>query len=193
MRNNKHMKIHDLNIPTYLTLFRLVLSPFFLPFLFVYVLPYNNLFVTYFVASFFVFLSFTDFLDGYLARKYKQETALGRALDPIADKFLLFSALISLVALHKMYFYWAIIFIGREFFIMGLRIVALENNIKVHVSWLGKLKTIAQIAYITMVIVDASYSSLALSVALFLSLVSAYFYYASFIEQFTQKKFHSIG
>jgi len=158
-----------------------------------YGLPYNNSFVSYFIALFFILLSFTDFLDGYLARKYKQETVLGRALDPIADKFLLFSALISLVALHKIYFYWAIIFIAREFFIMGLRIVALENSITVHVSWLGKLKTIAQIIYITMIIINAPYSEFALSVALFLSLASAYFYYISFMEQFAQKKFHPIG
>ncbi len=187
------MKIHDFNIPTYLTLFRLVVSPLCLPFLLMYVLPYNNIYTTYCVALFFVFLSFTDFLDGYLARKYHQETVLGRALDPIADKFLLFSALITLVATHKIYFYWAIIFIGREFFIMGLRIVALENALNVHVSWLGKLKTIAQIIYITMVILDSSYSSLALSAALFLSLISAYFYYESFMKQFAQKKFHSVS
>lgn len=181
-----------LNLPTYLTLIRLVASPLCLPLLLVYGLPYNNLFITYFIALFFVFLSFTDFLDGYLARKYKQETVLGKALDPIADKFLLFSALISLVALEKMFFYWAIIFIGREFFIMGLRIVALENNIKVHVSWLGKLKTVFQILYITLVILDSSYAAPMLVIALFLSIISAYFYYDSFMKEFAQKRFYSV-
>ena len=187
------MNIEILNIPTLLTLFRLLVSPLCLPFLMVYGLPYNNIYLTYAIALFFAILGFTDFLDGYLARKFKQVTLLGRALDPIADKFLLFSALISLIVLQKMYFYWAIILIGREFFIMGLRIVALENNINVHVSWFGKFKTIAQLCYITLAIVDSPYATPFLAIAVILSVVSAYFYYQAFMQEFEQKKFFSVS
>lgn len=181
------MNIEILNLPTLITLFRLIVSPLCLPVLFTYVLPQNNIFLSLLVAFFFVLLGFTDFLDGYLARKYKQETIIGKALDPVADKFLLFSALVTLVALDKIFFYWALVFIAREFFIMGLRIVALENKLSVPVSWLGKLKTASQIIYITMVILDAPFHTVALAGALFLSLLSAYFYYCAFMQQFAQK------
>ena len=187
------MNRETLNLPTLLTLFRLVVSPLCLPFLMVYGLPYHNIYLTYAIAIFFMILGFTDFLDGYLARKFKQVTFLGCALDPIADKFLLFSALISLVVLHKIYFYWAIIFIGREFFIMGLRIVALENNLSVPVSKLGKLKTLLQLFYIAAAIIGSQYATPLLVIALILSLVSAYFYYDAFMKEFAQKKFQSVS
>ncbi len=186
------MNMEILNIPTLLTLFRLLVSPLCLPFLMVYGLPYNNIYLTHAIAVFFAILGFTDFLDGYLARKFEQVTLLGKALDPIADKFLLFSALISLIVLQKLYFYWAIILIGREFFIMGLRIVALENNLNVDVSWLGKFKTIAQLFYITFAIIDSPYTTPCLAIAVILSVVSAYFYYRSFMQEFAQKKFLSV-
>jgi CDP-diacylglycerol--glycerol-3-phosphate 3-phosphatidyltransferase len=98
----------------------------------------------------------TDFFDGYLARKYKQETKIGRLLDPIADKFLLFSVLIALVAASKIFFYWAIIFIARDFFMMGLRIVSLEHGISLSVSYLAKIKTALLTAYVTIVIINPS-------------------------------------
>lgn len=148
------MNNHLFNFPTFLTLIRLVLSPLLLPLLFVYLLPLNLVWLNCLLALIFVLFALTDFLDGYLARRYKQETTLGRMLDPIADKFLVYCTLVALLAINKVYFYWVIIIVGREFFMMGLRHIALENNLVVHVSQWGKLKTVVQMAWLTLLIAN---------------------------------------
>lgn len=181
------------NVPLTLTCIRLLLSPLFLPFLLVYYVPLHSPFCNALLGIFFIFLSLTDFFDGYLARKYAQTTALGRLLDPIADKFLLFSALIPLVYIHKIYFYWALLFIGREFFIMALREVAQAHGFSLSVSYKAKLKTFFQMAYLTWVIINpyplgmfVLYTTIEyflLTGALFFSLYSAADYYFSFFKQ----------
>ncbi|MFA6038629.1 MAG: CDP-alcohol phosphatidyltransferase family protein, partial [Legionellales bacterium] len=97
---------------------------------------------------------FTDFLDGFFARKYGQETKLGAALDHIADKFLIFSALVALLAVGKISYVWVIALIGREFFMMSLREIALENHVKIKVSPWGKLKTVIHIMLIIWLIMS---------------------------------------
>ncbi|MDP3889126.1 MAG: CDP-alcohol phosphatidyltransferase family protein, partial [bacterium] len=118
--------VHTINIPIILTLIRLIFSPFLLPLLLVHFLPFNIFWINAILALFFVMVCLTDFFDGYLARKYKQETVLGKLLDPIADKFLLYSTLIVLLSVHKIFFYWPSILIGREFLVMGIRLIAME-------------------------------------------------------------------
>ncbi len=135
------------NFPTILTLSRLILSPLIMPLLLITFLPVNRLEINFVLAIIFLGFSVTDFLDGYLARHFSQETALGKLLDPIADKFLVYSTLIALVHTHKLYFFWAIIIIGREFFVMGLREIALHHGFNVSVSTAGKLKTVIQILF----------------------------------------------
>lgn len=142
------------NVPNVLTIIRLVCSPLFLPLLIVYLLPYNVFWLNCIVAVFFCFFALTDFFDGYLARKFNQETSFGRVLDPIADKFLLYATLVALLAAHKIFFYWVILFIGREFFMMGLRHIALEHNFSVPVSILGKIKTAFQMIMICVIILN---------------------------------------
>jgi len=142
------------NVPNLLTIIRLVCSPLFLPLLIVYLLPYNLFWLNCIVAAFFCFFALTDFFDGYLARKFNQETAIGRVLDPIADKFLLYATLVALLAAHKIFFYWVILFIGREFFMMGLRHIALERNFSIQVSMLGKIKTAFQMIMIFVIILN---------------------------------------
>lgn len=114
--------------------------------------------INLFLALFFVLVSVTDFFDGYLARRYRQETKIGKTLDHIADKFLVYATLVSLLAVHKIYFYWVIILIGREFFVLGLRIIALEHNLEVSVSTFGKIKTATQMILLTFLIVMPSRS-----------------------------------
>lgn len=189
------------NIPTTLTLIRLVLSPLILPILFVYLLPFNNLVINSLLGLLFIAFGLTDFFDGYLARKYRQETALGSILDPIADKFLVYSVLIALAVIHKIYFFWVIVFIGREFFMMGLRQIALEHNFSVPVSMIGKCKTTIQMIFLTVVIINPYQSLLfglhgkelfntieliTLMLALGFTVVSAYLYYCSFMMQFAK-------
>ena len=142
------------NIPLVLTLIRLTFSPLVFPFLLFYFWSPSFLVNNFLLAGLFAALGITDCLDGYLARKYSQETALGRDLDPIADKFLLYSVLVALLALNKVHFFWVIVFIGRELFVMGLRIVALENKFRVDVSRIAKLKTMSQMIFLTFVIMS---------------------------------------
>jgi CDP-diacylglycerol--glycerol-3-phosphate 3-phosphatidyltransferase len=158
----KSMNNTQLSLPMLLTCIRLIGSPIILPFCIVYLLPYNFLWLNILLSLLFCLFGITDFFDGYLARKYNQISPHGAMLDHVADKFLLYSTLIALVAANKLYFLWAIIWIGREFFIMALRIFALENNISITVSSYGKLKTIIQIICLAFVIFNP-YHHLSLS------------------------------
>lgn len=189
----------ELSLPMLLTFIRLIGSPIILPFFLVYLLPYNLFWLNCGLATLFSLFGLTDFFDGYLARKYHQVTQKGAMLDHVADKFLIYSTLIALVAAHKLYFFWAIIWIGREFFIMALRQIALENNFSITVSSYGKLKTVAQISCLAFVILNphhACYVSLftwniteltLLIVATALSVGSAYNYFSLFIQQLNNK------
>jgi len=139
---------------TYLTLLRLIGAPIIIPFCIVNFAPQNNCSINLLIAALFLFFGLTDFLDGFFARKYGQETKLGAALDHIADKFLVFSALVALLAVGKISYVWVIALIGREFFMMSLREIALENHIKIQVSPWGKLKTVIHIMLITWLIMN---------------------------------------
>src|SRR5438477_3953072 len=130
-----------LSLSFQLTLIRFVGALCVLPFFIVYLLPFNNVFLNGFVTIVFLLFGATDFLDGYFARKYQQVTQFGATLDHLADKFLLYTTVIALIVVHKLYFFWAIIWIGREFVVMGLRIFAMENNFSIAVSFFGKSKT----------------------------------------------------
>jgi len=137
------MGIPKLNLPTWLTLSRIVLIPFF-----IFVTPASPLLG----AIIFLLAAATDFLDGYLARLYGQVTTFGIILDPLADKFLVISALILLVDMGTLSAWIAIIIIVREFLITALRVVALARNIIIKAEMGGKIKTITQMAAIVMLI-----------------------------------------
>ena len=99
----------------------------------------------------FILAAMTDFYDGYLARKYKEATTLGKFMDPIADKLLISTALISMVEYRNLTFtagYIAIIIIAREFAVTGLRLVCAEKGKVIDASSAGKLKTTAQLTAI---------------------------------------------
>jgi CDP-diacylglycerol--glycerol-3-phosphate 3-phosphatidyltransferase len=130
------MSILKLNLPTSLTLSRIVLIPFFV--ISVYRHPVIG-------ALVFGVASITDFLDGYLARRSGQITKFGIIMDPIADKFLIISALIVLVDMERLPAWIAIVLIVRDFLITTLRVVALSRDIVIPAEMGGKLKTTAQI------------------------------------------------
>ncbi len=150
------------------------------------------------VACVFVLLAITDFLDGFFARRYKLTSTMGALLDPLADKFLLCAVLIVLVAIQKIYFLWALIFLLREFIIMGVRSMALECGFSVPVSWAGKIKTVVQYSYLTTVLLNmrnhlqVNYLDRVESILLIFSvvttIVSGYWYCASFIDQLKKGK-----
>jgi len=95
----------------------------------------------------FVVASITDWLDGYLARAWQQQSALGRILDPIADKLLVGASLLMLVrddTIGGWAIWAAVIILSREILVSGLREFLAELNVKIHVTWLAKWKTAAQ-------------------------------------------------
>jgi len=129
----------------------------------------------------------TDMLDGYFARRRKQITTLGRLLDPIADKLLISSALISLVELQIVTSWMVVIIIGREFAVSGLRSIAANEGFSIEVSPLGKGKMVAQVAAIVGLILGHEYggwvkqtATVLLWVVVFVALVSMVQYFREF-------------
>ncbi len=192
------MKSSQINLPLILTLSRLLIAPILLPFLFIWLLPYNNILINVMLAIVFILFSLTDFFDGYLARKFKQVTVLGRMLDPIADKLFVISTLIALLAVQKIWVGWVLILILREVFIMGLRQIANERQIVIHVSLYGKLKTAAQLLMLIVIIINPHTSCAILLTCLELTLImsaiifsiaSAYFYTYSYLSLILQKEY----
>jgi len=102
----------------------------------------------------FVAAGITDFLDGWLARRWGEMSRLGRLLDPVADKLLVAAALVTLVALDRLAAWVAVVVIARELAVTWARASAHQTSGAVHAAaWLGKLKTTAQVAMILLLIV----------------------------------------
>jgi len=136
-----------MNLPNYITLSRIVMIPLLLWILSPH-FPMREGGAQEILASvLFVLASITDGLDGYLARKRGQITTMGMLLDPLADKIMVTAALIALVAYNpEVVKVWiAVVIIGREFLISGLRSIASSEGFTIQASDLGKLKTVLQI------------------------------------------------
>lgn len=140
-----------MNLPNKLTILRVIMIPFFLIFMLTSFMGEN---AKYIALAIFVVASFTDFLDGYLARKYQLVTNFGKFMDPLADKLLVSAALISLVALEKLPAWIVITIISREFIISGFRLVASDNGVVIAASYWGKFKTVSQMIMIILLIMD---------------------------------------
>lgn len=104
-------------------------------------------------AGVFTLLAMTDGLDGYLARSRNEVTNLGKFLDPLADKILVTAALLALIELGKLPAWVALIIIGRDFLVSGLRMVASAENQVIAASKIGKSKTVFQIIAVIMFII----------------------------------------
>jgi len=147
------------NLPNRLTLFRIILIPIILGSLF-FNLPQNlwpnpnTILLNYIAAWTFVFASITDFLDGYIARKKNIVTVFGSFLDPIADKFLVISSLIMLLALDRIHILIVLILVLREMYITALRLLAMEKGLSVPVGTLGKWKTATQMVGIPLLMAN---------------------------------------
>ena len=97
-------------------------------------------------AAVFALAAATDGLDGYIARSRGSVTTFGKLMDPLADKLLVTAALVALVSLDRLAAWVAMVIIAREFAVTGLRAIAAERGIVIAASWLGKVKTVLQIA-----------------------------------------------
>ncbi|WP_111640938.1 CDP-diacylglycerol--glycerol-3-phosphate 3-phosphatidyltransferase [Marinimicrobium alkaliphilum] len=137
-----------------LTLIRIVLIPLFVV---VFYLPVSWAYLA--AAAIFSIAAITDWLDGYVARKYNQSTAFGAFLDPVADKLMVVIALLLLVGLHhdKPWFAGAAaVIVGREIVISALRewMAALGKSASVAVSYIGKVKTTLQMTAIIVLLTN---------------------------------------
>ncbi len=99
-------------------------------------------------AAVFALAALTDGLDGYFARSRDAITTFGKLMDPLADKLLITAALVSLVSLDRLQAWVAMVIIAREIAVTGLRAIAAERGVVIAASWMGKLKTVLQIAAI---------------------------------------------
>jgi CDP-diacylglycerol--glycerol-3-phosphate 3-phosphatidyltransferase len=142
-----------MNVPISLTLLRI----FFVPLLVVLLLTKGHNLDLWAVAVF-LLAAFTDFLDGYLARKRGQITTLGILLDPMADKLLTSSAFISLVELGLVPAWMVVIIVGREFAVSGLRAAASAEGFVLQASELGKTKMVLQVVAITVIVLERHYT-----------------------------------
>ena len=97
-------------------------------------------------AAVFALAAVTDGLDGYIARSRGAVTTFGKLMDPLADKLLIAAALVSLVSLDRLAAWVAMVIIAREFAVTGLRAIAAERGVVISASWMGKVKTVLQIA-----------------------------------------------
>ncbi len=137
-----------MNIANKLTVFRVILVPFFVVFMLTDFWAFNR----WIAFGIFVIATITDKLDGTIARKCNMITAFGKFMDPIADKLLVCSALICLTASGEVPAWVTILIIGREFAISGIRLVAADNDVAIAATWWGKSKTIAQMAMIIIIL-----------------------------------------
>lgn len=138
-----------MNLPIALTLVRIVLVPLIIMFL----ISSDRVHVVI-AAVIFIAASLTDWLDGRMARRWNQVTRLGTLLDPVADKLLVAAALVALVQIDMLDGWVAVVIIGRELAVTGLRGVALSMGAIVPASGFGKAKTVSQYVMITVLIVE---------------------------------------
>ncbi len=139
-----------MNLPNKITVFRVILIPFFLCALLIPDLPYGK----WIALGIFIVASLSDMLDGYLARKNNMVTDFGKFMDPLADKILVSSAMIALVQMFKIPAWIVIIIIAREFIISGFRLVAADNGVVIAAGMLGKIKTAVTMVTLCVLIAD---------------------------------------
>lgn len=135
--------------------------------------------------------SLTDMLDGKIARARNLVTNFGKFMDPLADKLLVCSAMICLIATGQLAAWIVIIIIAREFIISGFRLVAADNGIVIAASYWGKFKTVSQMAMIIVLIADFGgvfymIGNVLIWVSLILTVVSLIDYVVKNIEVLTQ-------
>ncbi len=140
-----------MNLPNKLTIFRVILIPVFLVFLFLQdVIPFGK----WIALIVFIVASLTDLADGKIARKYNLVTDFGKFMDPLADKLLTCSAMIALIELGRIPAWIVIVIIAREFTISGFRLIAADKGRVIAAGWWGKIKTTFQMFMVIFLIAN---------------------------------------
>ncbi len=174
-----------LSLPNGLTIVRILAIPIILILLFSPGRPFQ-----WITAFLFLSVSLTDMLDGYLARRRKMVTTLGKFLDPLADKLLIVTTLITLMMAREVPLWMVLIIVGREIAVTGLRGIAATQEIIISASSLGKYKTTFEVAAIFVLILNGEFFSIhvhqigmgLLWVALILSVISGIDYFKRFLK-----------
>lgn len=156
-----------MNLPNKLTMFRVILIPFFIIFMLVPITPFDK----WIALAIFIIASLTDLLDGKIARKYNLVTNFGKFMDPLADKLLVCSALICLIELDRIPSWMVIIIIAREFVISGFRLIASDNGVVIAASYWGKFKTTFQMIAVCLMIADIEAISLVTDVVTWIAVI----------------------
>ena len=176
-----------LNVPNVITLSRIILIPLIIG---IYYLPYDWLSdhgINTTATLVFILAAATDWLDGYLARRRKQITALGQLMDPLADKLLFTAALVSLVQMDLAPAWIVAIILGREFAVTVLRSIAHARGVAIPASPLGKFKMLSEVVAILALILGREQlreffvvGQVALWIAVFAAIASGVDYYRRF-------------
>jgi len=156
-----------MNLPNKISITRICLIPVFVVAFYLTVIPYNFIIA----AVIFTVAAFTDFLDGYIARKYNMVSDFGKFLDPIADKVLVSTALILVLVpptgVVMLPWYASImvaVILARELIISGFRLVAAGKNVVIAADWSGKIKTFVTDVAICAILIFAQISPTAFTV-----------------------------
>ena len=146
-----------MNLANKLTLLSVILIPFFIVCFYIpnlvvntisvnnYLIPYANLLG----LVIFLLAAITDFIDGYIARKYNMITDFGKFMDPLADKLLVTAALLILLENGLIAGWVVFIILAREFIVTGFRTIAASKGVVIAAGWLGKIKTVVQFIMIS--------------------------------------------
>ena len=147
-----------MNLPNVLTVGRILVTPLFIILLF-----YDHPYARSWALFIFVAAMLTDIFDGYYARKHNLVTDYGRFLDPLADKIMVLSALISFAVMNVIPYWMVFLIIFRDVFITGLRMAMSSKNKTMVTSKIAKRKTLTQVLIIIFILFNIGFNSLSIS------------------------------
>ncbi|MFH1710550.1 MAG: CDP-diacylglycerol--glycerol-3-phosphate 3-phosphatidyltransferase [bacterium] len=162
-----------MNLPNSVTFLRILFIPLLVYFLLSPHIPGSNVIA----VVIFVVVAGSDAVDGYLARRFKQETVIGKFMDPLADKILVISALLCLVEIRWVSAVPVMIIIARDLAVTGLRLAASSSGRIIAADMLGKYKTVLLDLAVAMLILNLPYGSLVLWIGVVLTVVSGIEYF----------------
>ena len=173
-----------MNLPNILTIGRILITPLFIILLF-----YDHPYAKSWALFIFVTAMLTDIFDGYYARKYNLVTDYGRFLDPLADKVMVLSALISFAVMDVIPFWMVSLIIFRDVFVTGLRMAMSSKNKTMVTSKIAKRKTLSQVLIIIFILFNIGLSSLSISwigeIILFSKQYDLIYYFTFLVTVFT--------